>query len=248
MIRNWGRRHPHAQLNSEIPLRQYFLFVGSALLMLLFVANWLMPLPALNERINSELKLPTIRIHSALKGPEAVVIEASRSTIGPVPAAPEVIVAPQTATAVGSPQNRAFAYPDALLPRQADANEPRKKEERQKQTGRRVVATRLVRRPILTHRQDPTHVEPQFTRSIDSRLEFRETFAQLAPRSSKQPEREETTHPDISGLQAGVKTQSLPNLLGCKYRRPSPCMRTSPSLFNERTVDSACCSFSKATF
>jgi hypothetical protein len=218
-----------------MPLTQYFLFAGGALLMLLFGANWLMPQPSSNERINSERKLPTIRIHSALKGPEAVVIEASKSTIGPMLAAPEVIVAPQTVTVVESSQNRAFAHPDAPpLPRQADAKERNKKEGRQQQTGRRVVAARVVRRPILSHRPDPAHVAPVLLGSIEPRLEFRETFAQLAPRSSKQPVRVETTHPDISGLQGSMKTRSLRNMLDCQYHRPSPpCMGTSASLFND---------------
>jgi hypothetical protein len=171
-----------------MPLTQYFLFVGGALLMLLFGANWLMPLPTSSERINSERKLPTIRIHSALKGPEAVVIEASKFTIGPMLATPAVIVAPQTVTVVESPQHRAFADPDAPpLPRQADAKERNKKEGRQQQAGRRVVAAHVVRRPILSLRPDPAHVEPALIRSIQPRLEFRETFAQLAPRSSKKP-------------------------------------------------------------
>jgi hypothetical protein len=56
----WMRAH--GQINSEMPLRQYFLFVGGALLTLLFAANWLMPLPASSELINSDVKLPVIRI------------------------------------------------------------------------------------------------------------------------------------------------------------------------------------------
>ncbi len=235
MSRMLGRRRAHAQLKSEMPLRQYFLFVGGALLTLLFAANWLMPPPASNERINFERKLPTIRIHSALKGPEAVVIEASKSMIGPMPAVPEVIVAPQTVTVVESLQNRAFAHPDAPpLPRQADANERSKKDERQQQTGRRVVAARIAGSPILTQRPDPAHVAPVLIRSIEPRLEFRETFAQLASRSSKQPVTGETTHPDIAGLQGGMKTRSLRKMQDCQYRRPSPpCMRTSTSLFSD---------------
>ena len=87
MSRIVRRRHAHAQLVSEMPDAAFSVRQG-ALLMLLFGANWLMLLPTSSERINSERKLPTIRIHSALKGPEAVVIEASKSTIGPMLAAP----------------------------------------------------------------------------------------------------------------------------------------------------------------
>jgi hypothetical protein len=226
MSRMLGRRRAHAQLNSEMPLRQYFLFVGGSLLTLLFAANWLMPTPASNERVNSEPKLPAIRIHSQLRGPDAVVIEASNSTIGV--AAPQVVVAPQTVTAVESAQNRAFAQPAG-----PNGNEQHK-EESQQLTGRRAVAARLVRRPTLTHRPAPAHVEPVLTRAVDSRLEFRETFAQLSPTLIETTRGGETAYPDISGIEGGVKTRSLPNMLGCNHRRRSPpCMRTSPSLFND---------------
>ena len=111
----WMRAH--GQINSEMPLRQYFLFVGGALLTLLFAANWLMPLPASSELINSDVKPPVIRIHSELKGPEAVVIDTSKSTIGPMLAAREEIVAPQAAIPSESTPDEVFcASGHALAP------------------------------------------------------------------------------------------------------------------------------------
>jgi hypothetical protein len=38
-----SKRPAQGQLDSEMPLRQYFLFVGGALLTLLLAANWLLP-------------------------------------------------------------------------------------------------------------------------------------------------------------------------------------------------------------
>lgn len=62
-------------VDSEIPLRSYFLWVGGALLALLLAANWLMPSSPAGESNRSEVEFPPIRIHSQLKGPERVVID-----------------------------------------------------------------------------------------------------------------------------------------------------------------------------
>jgi hypothetical protein len=60
---------------AELPLRGYFLSVGGALLMLLLAADWLLPAPPPSRVTHSHSALPPIRIHSQLKGPEAVVID-----------------------------------------------------------------------------------------------------------------------------------------------------------------------------
>ena len=70
----WSMR-AHQERDPGIPLRSYFLFVGGALLALLFAANWLLPSSPSDARIGSAQNLPNIRIHSELKGPEAVVID-----------------------------------------------------------------------------------------------------------------------------------------------------------------------------
>jgi hypothetical protein len=183
---------PRRQLDSEMPLRQYFLFVGGALLILLLAANWLVPLPASNELIKSEVKLPVIRIHSELKGPEAVVIDTSSAAIAPMLAAHEDLVAPQTVTPQEAALEEAFAHPGAApLPLQADTNKQKKTGEGQRQTSRKVTEARLGRRPILVHRPDPLHVGFVPGASFHSGLDFRETFAQLVPRSLKQAGRGE---------------------------------------------------------
>jgi hypothetical protein len=64
-------------LASEIPLRGYFMSVGGALLLLLFAANWVLPAPSPGEP-EAQSALPRIRIHSDVKGPEAVVIDTNR--------------------------------------------------------------------------------------------------------------------------------------------------------------------------
>lgn len=71
----------------ELPLRAYFLSVGGALLLLLLAADWVLPAPLPSLRTDSHSAHPPIRIHSELKGPEAVVIDTSRS--GLLPTLPE---------------------------------------------------------------------------------------------------------------------------------------------------------------
>jgi hypothetical protein len=127
----------HVQLDSEMPLRQYFLFVGGALLTLLFAANWLMPLPPSNGLINSNVKLPVIRIHSELKGPEAVMIDTGKSTIGPMLAARQDIVTPQAVTPSESTPDEAFAHLDVPLRQQAEVNEQKKTGEGQRKQAAR---------------------------------------------------------------------------------------------------------------
>jgi hypothetical protein len=163
-----------------MPLQQYFIFVGGSLLILLFAANWLVPLPASNELINSDVSLPVIRIHSELKGPEAVVIDTSESMIRPILAAHEDTGIPQTVIPSEWTLNKAFAGLDAPLRPQAGANEQNKREEGQQQTRRKFVGARPKRRPILIDRS----VEPDATA-------FRVTFAQLVPRLPKQAGRNE---------------------------------------------------------
>ena len=66
-----------------MPLVRYFVFVGAALLTLLFVVDSYLPkLPAV-ERTNAEANLSAIRIRSDRKWPERVVFDTSLPTITP---------------------------------------------------------------------------------------------------------------------------------------------------------------------
>ena len=78
--------HSRGSVDSEIPLRGYFLSVGGALVALLGAAGWLMPGPPPSGRIDRDFE-PVIRIHSELKGPELVVIDTNQS-ISKKPAEP----------------------------------------------------------------------------------------------------------------------------------------------------------------
>jgi hypothetical protein len=69
-----------------MPLMRYFLYVGAALLVLLFVAGEAIPtLPVVPaaQATSTAADLPTIRIHTDRKWPERVVFDTSAPTIVP---------------------------------------------------------------------------------------------------------------------------------------------------------------------
>ena len=98
-----------------IPLRGYLLSVGGALILLLFAADWVLPVPLPSRLMESHSALPPIRIHSELKGPEAVVIDTNRPVPTPMPQDQENVAAPwqlqssdvaDAAQQLGSPTHR----------------------------------------------------------------------------------------------------------------------------------------------
>lgn len=66
-----------------MPIGRYFLYIGSVLLALLFVADWYLP-PG-KEPSRTEVDRYTIRIHSAQRWPTAVTIDTTQPTIVPPP-------------------------------------------------------------------------------------------------------------------------------------------------------------------
>lgn len=66
-----------------MPLTRYFLWIGGALLALLFILDTYLPRLPVANRANSNL--PVIRIHTDRKWPESVVYNTNLPTIIPVP-------------------------------------------------------------------------------------------------------------------------------------------------------------------
>jgi len=122
-----------------MPLLRYFLYVGGALLALLFVVNAAYPTVPLPDTLTSASDLPPIRIHSERKLPERVVFDTRVSLPGQTTAAPVVVAqakpqvqpqaraqsqAPVTPVAAMSAKARvreAFAQ----LPQEEDAFQPK---------------------------------------------------------------------------------------------------------------------------
>jgi hypothetical protein len=106
-------------IDSQIPLRDYFLWVGGALLVLLSAADSLLPALPPSKLIESHFTRPPIRITSDLKRPEAVVIETSQPDFLPALPGKEFAVAPSplpssdVADAVRQPPLSLFERADA---------------------------------------------------------------------------------------------------------------------------------------
>ena len=106
-------------VDSQIPLRDYFLWVGGALLVLLFAANSVLPALPPSKLMESHSTLPPIRITSDLKGLEAVVIDTSQPGFPPIPLDKEIAAAPSPP--LSSDLADAVRQPPASLSEQTDA-------------------------------------------------------------------------------------------------------------------------------
>jgi hypothetical protein len=65
-----------------MPIGRYIAWVGASLLVLLFVANWIIP-QSLAEPTGDEVNRPVIRIASMQQPPERIVIDTNSPTIVP---------------------------------------------------------------------------------------------------------------------------------------------------------------------
>jgi hypothetical protein len=86
---------------TALPLRGYFLSVGGALLCLLWAAGAMLPAPSPGRFAEPDPTLPPIRIQSAVKGPELVVIDTNQSL--PKPSDKEIVVAHSAAATIDQP-------------------------------------------------------------------------------------------------------------------------------------------------
>ena len=134
-----------------MPVVRYFLFVGGALLALLFVAGtWLPKMPA---ETRADADLPVIRIHSDRKWPQAVVFDTSHPMIVPdqttanVP--PAATVADISATAR---VREAFAQLPPAARKQVGPTGPNSKNG---QPPKRRIAKRRAAPPVMLVAQQP---------------------------------------------------------------------------------------------
>src|SRR5258708_6074614 len=97
---------------NKVPIGRYIAFVGSLLLAMLFIADWLLPMGPTQSVTSGEANKPTIRIKSDQdhKWPELIAFDTSAPTI--VAQMPPVVAdAPVT-----NPQREAFALLSAPVP------------------------------------------------------------------------------------------------------------------------------------
>jgi hypothetical protein len=106
-----------------MPLGRYFVFTGSMLLALLFLADWYMPHTAA-PTARAEFDRSIIRLRSQHKGPERIAIDTSLPTIVPPPV--DIVEPPPVkATVTARAPSDAFAMaPPAQAIAPATASKP----------------------------------------------------------------------------------------------------------------------------
>ena len=129
----------HAQVESVVPWRGYVLWVGGVLIALFVALDALMRPPAISRQFGAPAKMPTIRIHSEVKGPEKVTID----TAGFVP--PQ----PPTEQVVALEQN---AFSSRVIEWQATPHRPERTE---------VSGSALASRPVPGVRETFAQLAPQ---------------------------------------------------------------------------------------
>jgi hypothetical protein len=128
-----------------MPLARYFLFVGGTLLALLFLLDAYLPQPVAANAPATDVIRPIVRIHSAQKLPERIVIDTSIPTIVPTPAPVVVAAAPARIPALDA---LAQISPTDLKKAELKKPEP-------KAPPKRKIAKRQVRQPMVAYAQAP---------------------------------------------------------------------------------------------
>ena len=157
----------------DMPLLRYFVFVGGALLALLFFCDAVLPQVPLPVNLVSGSDRPAIRIRSDRKWPERVVFDTTIPSIAPVTVAAAQVAPVPPAIAEASAKARvreAFAQIPSghSEPKQAGAKvaaatkvaampagEPNKAELKQPQPKRKVAKARPAGRPVMLVAQQP---------------------------------------------------------------------------------------------
>jgi hypothetical protein len=134
-----------------MPLARYFIFVGCALLALLFILDSTLPKAPVADRTDTASSLPSIRINSDRRWPERVVIDTSLPTIAPVRTAiAQTIVSAPASAAVADESAKgrlleAFAQLKTVDPATAEPSPQQK----------RKIAKRHVAPPKILVAQQP---------------------------------------------------------------------------------------------
>ena len=95
---------------NKVPIGRYLAFVGSLLLAMFFIADWLLPMSPTQRVTSGEANKPIIRIKSDHKVPERIAFDTSAPTIV-AQTSPVVVDAP-----VPHPPREAFALLAAPVP------------------------------------------------------------------------------------------------------------------------------------
>jgi hypothetical protein len=138
-----------------MPLARYFIYVGGALLALLFISDAFLPKSPVAESANADL--PVIRIHSDQKWPERVVFDTNLPTVVPAQKAKTASSIQVPATVADIPPKARVREAFAQLPpsdaAQAQTSGARKTDP--KLPHKRKIAKRRVAPPMMLVAQQP---------------------------------------------------------------------------------------------
>jgi hypothetical protein len=132
-----------------MPLVKYFSLVGTALLLLLFGLNWLVPQPA-DGPVRSGVDKTVIRISSVERLPERVVIDTSLPTIVP----------PHNVVEFSGQATQSTLFETDPGPRQTIRNNGSKTQ--------RLVKHEPVKKPAAHRGPPPSQSEPAPLRSVEA--------------------------------------------------------------------------------
>ena len=143
-----------------MPLGRYFLYVGGTLLALLFSLNVYLGSPVVPNTPTAEADIgrPVVRIRSAQKLPERIIIDTSIPTIVPAPARAAVAEAVETPTKRPALDAMAQVAPPELTKPAAKKPEP-------KAPAKRKIARRQVHQPMMAYAQAPRYDFDFFSRN-----------------------------------------------------------------------------------
>jgi hypothetical protein len=137
--------------HNQMPLMRYFVFVGGALLALLFIVTASLPALPVTEAAHATATADRsiIRIHSDRKWPERVVFDTSQPTITPVAAPASVVAEADTAPAKAvTPLKGGVREAYAQLPTNSARVEPKRQ--------RKSVARNNAGQPRIRVAQQPS--------------------------------------------------------------------------------------------
>src|SRR4051794_36357040 len=155
------------QQSVKMPLVRYFLGVGGTLLMLLVALNAYLATPAASPVVaaapgaaEADQFKPMLRIRSAQKLPERIVIDTSLPTIVP-PAAAVVAQIPARASALNALAQMPSSVAKNAEAKTTEAKTAELKKPEPKAPPKRRVAKRTVRQPMVAYALPPRMVYAQ---------------------------------------------------------------------------------------
>ena len=139
-----------------MPVLRYFLFVGGALLALLFVVGWELPPSPAVQAASAAADLSTIRIHSDRKWPERVVFDTSAPTIVPAPTLTASLApAAVTPERVADASTKVTARDAFAQAAPADLKKPEVKPAQKRKVAKRRVNPPTMNQPTMLVAQRP---------------------------------------------------------------------------------------------